>query len=313
MESKTEVSVVQVLQTDENKDENSSQVSKTLSADPPMSKNQLKKKRRLELMMQHKSEKRKRERELRKQKGKNNVAVMENSAGEIVEIKRKTLKKNLMENSNNKQKIVIDCSFEHLMNISDISHLGKQLTYCYASNRRMTSPLQFYITSCTGATKDLLEKSGLSNWDVHLHAESYLELFDKEPKENICYLTSDSPNELNDFDEKKIYIIGGLVDHNHHKSMCYDLALKNGLAHYHLPINKYLSMKTRPVLTVNQVFQIICKYLECREWKKAFMSTLPKRKGAETLSSEDEKEIEKDDKIKKTKLNEEIVDKLPNQ
>lgn len=271
-----------------------------ITSKPVLSRNQQKKLVRLEKSLQYKMERRKREREMRKLKGKNNYAVVENANGEKVGVKRKELKKNLMANSSNKLRLVVDCSFEDLMNFSDINHLCKQLTYCYAANRRIVAPLQFYMTSCNNKVKETLEKSGLSNWDAHLHEKSYLEVFSEETKENICYLTSDSPNELEDFDDKKIYIIGGLVDHNHHKSLCYNLALKNNISHCRLPINKFMNMKTRPVLTVNQVFQIVCKYTECKDWKQAFMSTLPKRKGAEALSESDDNESSNKNKKLKT-------------
>ena len=100
---------------------------------------------------------------------------------------------------------------------------------------------------------------------------------------------------MENFDEDKIYIIGGLVDHNHHKSLCYDNALKNNLQHYQLPISKYMNMKTRQVLTVNQVFEVICNFIECKDWKKAFIDTLPKRKGAKIKSNEEDE----DDELKK--------------
>ena len=173
-------------------------------------------------------------------------------------------------------------------------------------SKSYTLKFRFKIRKIKGKTRELLEKSGLSNWDVHLNEKSYQEIFDGlVTKENIIYLTSDSPNELADFEEDKVYIIGGLVDHNHHKSLCYDIAVKNGFSHARLPISKSLSMKTRMVLTVNQVFQIVCKYVECKDWKKAFVSTLPKRKGAETLS-DDENDQNKSQKLEKKKLDEEV-------
>ena len=60
-------------------------------------------------------------------------------------------------------------------------------------------------------------------------------------------------------------------------------------------------MKTRPVLTVNQVYDIICKYTECGDWLKAFVSTLPKRKGA--LQLDDNNDNEDEDKDKDNKVN----------
>ena len=56
-----------------------------------------------------------------------------------------------------------------------------------------------------------------------------------------------------------------------------------------------MEMKTRPVLTINQVFDIICKYQECKNWLVAFTSTLPKRKGAQQIQQDQE---EKDEESK---------------
>ncbi len=40
-----------------------------------------------------------------------------------------------------------------------------------------------------GKTKELLEKSGLSNWDIHLKEKYFLDEFFSEQRENLCYLT----------------------------------------------------------------------------------------------------------------------------
>ena len=61
-----------------------------------------------------------------------------------------------------------------------------------------------------------------------------------------------------------------------------------------------MEMKTRPVLTINQVYDIICKYTECKDWLKAFQSTLPKRKGAQPQQQESEESVLKEENILET-------------
>lgn len=258
---------------------------------PAMSRNAMKKQRKLERAIAMRADKRRMEREKRKLNRKNNKAVIMIDPNQKIEIQRKALKNNLMANSASKLRICIDCSFENMMNESDIRHLCKQLGYCYSANRRMMNNcLQLYFTSMSGLTREIMSKSGLENWDVHLHDKYYMDVFNSEPLENICYLTSDSQNELLEFDESKVYIIGGLVDHNHHKSICYNMALEKKIMHYRLPINKFMHMRTRPVLTVNHVYEIICRFVECKDWKQAFINTLPKRKGAEIKSKDEDEE-----------------------
>nr|XP_020671308.1 tRNA methyltransferase 10 homolog A isoform X2 [Pogona vitticeps] len=157
-------------------------------------------------------------------------------------------------------RLIIDCSFDRLME------------------------LKFYLTSHGGQLKDNMNQTdkGWVNWkDIHIKSEHYSELVKKE---DLVYLTSDSPDILNDLDESKAYIIGGLVDHNHHKGITYKRAQEEGIRHAQLPLGVFVKMNSRKVLAVNHVFEIILAYLEKRDWKEAFFTVLPQRKGAKPLN-----------------------------
>lgn len=72
------------------------------------------------------------------------------------------------------------------------------------------------------------------------------------PKDKLVYLTSESDDLLEELNEDDVYIIGGIVDHNRLKGLTFKQATEEGLRTARLPIDKYLEMKTRKVLTVNQ-------------------------------------------------------------
>ncbi|XP_044536199.1 tRNA methyltransferase 10 homolog A isoform X2 [Gracilinanus agilis] len=115
-------------------------------------------------------------------------------------------------------RLIVDCSFDNLMVSKDIKKLHKQIQRCYAENRRASHPVQYYLTSHGGQLKKIMDENdkGWVNWkDIHIKPEHYSELMKKE---DLVYLTSDSPNILKELDESKAYVIGGLVDHNHHKN-----------------------------------------------------------------------------------------------
>ncbi|KAF7476672.1 tRNA methyltransferase 10 homolog A isoform X2 [Marmota monax] len=177
-------------------------------------------------------------------------------------------------------RLIIDCSFDDLMVLKDIKKLHKQIQRCYAENRRALHPVQFYLTSHGGQLKKNMDENdkGWVNWkDIHIKPEHYSELMKKE---DLIYLTSDSPNILKELDESKAYVIGGLVDHNHHKGITYKQASDFGIHHAQLPLGSFVKMNSRKVLAVNHVFEIILGYLETRNWQEAFFTILPQRKGA---------------------------------
>ncbi|XP_053311611.1 tRNA methyltransferase 10 homolog A [Spea bombifrons] len=206
-------------------------------------------------------------------------------------------------------RLVIDCSFDHLMALRDIKKLNKQIRRCYAENRRATHPSQLYLTSHGGQLKSNMDEydKGWLNWkDIHIKPEHFKDLMKAE---DLVYLTSDSPNVLSELDETKAYIIGGLVDHNHHKGITYKQALDLGISHAQLPLSSFVKMNSRKVLAVNHVFEIMLAFLEKRNWKEAFFCVLPQRKGAVPLNEngntpadpspdqEDEEELHSDSSL----------------
>ncbi|KAK8773331.1 hypothetical protein V5799_012137 [Amblyomma americanum] len=126
----------------------------------------------------------------------------------------------------------------------------KQIQRCYSLNRRSPAPVQLYLTGMAGSFKNISSyMHGFDKWDVHTSDADHLSCFGKE---NVVYLSSESENELQELEEGKAYIIGGLVDHNHSKGLCHRLAEEQGVKHARLPIGNCLVMKTRQVLTIDQ-------------------------------------------------------------
>lgn len=246
-----------------------------------MSKRQLKKLKKKEFWLATKVERRHKEKEKARLKRKAKI-----EAGIDLGPSRKLLKSITMSSSNCKQRLVIDMSYDENMNERDQCKAVKQIHRCYSCNRRVENPLQFYVTSFNGPSLKIMHKNnGFQNWDVNLEEKSYLDLF---PNEDIVYLSSESENVISSLDVSKVYIIGGLVDHNNHKGLCHRLAVENNIAHARLPIDEYLEMKTRKVLTIDHVFRIILAVAsEGKSWKDAFLTIIPARKGAIEIKTND--------------------------
>lgn len=197
-----------------------------------------------------------------------------------------------MASSKCKQRVAFDLSYfnENLMRYIDMRMCIKQIHRCYSENRKLKDPLQFHVTSVTGKGKEILALNiGYENWDVNLHDKSFLEVF---PKEEIVYLTSESENVIDTLDDSKVYIIGGLLDHNSLKGLSYKRAVACNIAHGRLPIDKYMDMKKLKVLPINQVYSVLSLLASGKSWSEAFVLTIPQRKEA-VLKTRDSTKTEK--------------------
>ena len=212
--------------------------------------------------------------------------------------------------------VVLDCGFEDLMNDKELKSLGAQLTRCYSDNHKAPFQAHLAISSFGGHLKERfdgllaghprsLKNDRLVDGDFVQAADQAIEWMKGErggkvvaaiaeedglsPKQDqageVVYLTSDSPDTLTRLRPYSTYVIGGLVDRNRHKGVCYKRALDRGMRTAKLPIGDYMQMTSRFVLATNHVAEIMLRWLELGDWGKAFLQVVPKRKGG-VLKSE---------------------------
>ncbi|KAG5928716.1 hypothetical protein E4U42_000080 [Claviceps africana] len=100
---------------------------------------------------------------------------------------------------------------------------------------------------------------------------------------DVVYLTSESPYTLQRLEPYTSYIIGGLVDKNREKGLCYRRAVQRGIRTARLPIGEYMVMQSRQILATNHVVEIMVRWLDCEDWGAAFSQVIPKRKGGRLI------------------------------
>lgn len=211
---------------------------------------------------------RKEQREMLKEKG-----LMPPSSAYIL---RQTLKtRNALLSSGNLRpvRIALDLDFDGMMNFYDTLKCVKQCMHIYAMSRRTMYPIDLHFTGLKsdGAIRNgLLKNSGYTNWGITEHLDKrHTSIF---AKSELIYLSSESETVLDELSPDNVYVIGGLVDHNHHKSYCHNRATEDGIRTARLPLNEHIIIKTRTVLTsfhgLLQFFQILIHYIQTQPlWK----------------------------------------------
>lgn len=220
---------------------------------------------------------------IREEGGDPRVELPRGKDNPLYKLKRRKLTEEDLAN----QKIVLDVSFDAEMNEKEVRSLVSQITQLYGKNRIVEHPLRIYLTDFGGKLKTNLEAlNGFPNWKgITSDARSYMDMF---PKERLVYLSAESEESLTELNEDDVYIIGGLVDHNRLKGICYEKAVSQGIRTARLPIGEFMKLKDRKVLTVNQVYEILLSFTVEKDWAKAFDSIIPKRKGGVLLDKTDE-------------------------
>jgi tRNA (guanine9-N1)-methyltransferase len=280
-------------------------------AAPPISKNQLKKARRLERMLEVKKRRKEQAKDVKRAKAKAQGRDMESEqrllaertlAGESKKKRQDIWERIYQPLADKSFQVSLDCGFESSMTPKEINSLAMQIRYCYSSNKRNQHPCLLSATSLSGGTmKHLDNVQGSDEWKNRAFTctSQSLEEYYKADLSNVVYLTSDSDNTLQELDDTKIYVIGGIVDRNRLQKAALHRAQSLGVATAKLPLDNHLKkMKATPVLTCNHVFDLLLKYREYDgDWKMALNDVLPQRKGAELLGGDDAEEGEEIERV----------------
>ncbi|KAJ1833728.1 tRNA (guanine(9)-N(1))-methyltransferase [Coemansia sp. RSA 2711] len=196
---------------------------------------------------------------------------------------------------------VIDMDFDDKMADKEIKSVCSQIVRCYSANRQGPQYSDLHVTKLHTRCRQRFDTAITDHpsWmptRISLHDTEYMDLF---AKEKLVYFTADSPNIVEKLDPEKVYIIGGIVDKNRYPRLTLDKAEQQGIAHAQLPIGQYIQMSSRKVITVNQMFEILVKFIESGNWKSAFMEVIPQRKfkddKPEVSDSESAQEDSKDE------------------
>ncbi|KXT02933.1 hypothetical protein AC578_10602 [Pseudocercospora eumusae] len=219
---------------------------------------------------------------------------------------------------------LIDCDFDDLMRDGERISLASQVTRCYSDNKH--APYRAHLTICSFTGKlrerfDTVLTQNYKGWkgvrtfdtnfsDVAEKAKEWMAAedqgnkmagvfekyanIDDEAKQKlkdqgeVVYLSSEADEDLMELKPYSTYIIGGLVDKNREKGICYKRARKAGIRTAKLPIGEFMEMQSRKVLATNHVNEIMIKWLECGDWGEAFVKVIPKRKGGKLKGEKDE-------------------------
>ncbi|KAI6236880.1 SAM-dependent MTase TRM10-type domain-containing protein [Aphelenchoides besseyi] len=179
--------------------------------------------------------------------------------------------------------VFIDMSFDSMMSKKERSHLVQQLCRVYGLQKKYEGLKTTICAPSTQILEECREKIvGFDNFNWTIVPSAVDELFVDE--RSIVLLSPDAENPpLETVDEDKCYVIGGLVDETGAGPQTKARNETLNCRTYRLPIQEYARKGTKGtfslMLTLNQVVEILCQFVDTKSWPKALSAVVPKRTG----------------------------------
>jgi len=190
--------------------------------------------------------------------------------------------KTLREAQHKNIKVCVDLQYEQHMNQKELNQLSNQLKRVYSANKSSVSPFHLYFTHLDGQILNVCREkvSGFDDFIVDFDERSVLDVFDPS---HLVYLSPDASQYLTELEEDSTYVIGGLVDDTVQSQISSSFCDKAGLRSCKLPIDLYMDKGAtgsfKQILTVNQIFEILLKFYETKDWRVALAAGVPNKTG----------------------------------
>ncbi|GIL52804.1 hypothetical protein Vafri_8572 [Volvox africanus] len=168
-------------------------------------------------------------------------------------------------------RLVIDCGLPHA-------------TRSPAEFRSLAKQIQTAVTSWRGQLASYAkERMGAAAWPLVKQSKSTLELYN--PGE-IVVLSPDAAAPLMALDERRVYVVGGIVDCSVVRGVTAGFAANHSLESYRLPTLEYAEqlglgrgVSRRPVLNICDVVLALLRFRSNGgDWVDALNAAIPKRK-----------------------------------
>ncbi|GIX65360.1 tRNA m(1)G methyltransferase, putative [Babesia caballi] len=182
----------------------------------------------------------------------------------------------IQEAYDNGMPICVNCSFHAAMSEKESKSLARQLADMYSKIKKRQAKVKLMLTGFDTSSMlyTHLQLQNVDAWKVSGAGDNYWHLFDKN---DIVVLSPDAGEYLEEVEQGKVYILGGLVDVNVKKNTTLDQAAQHGITARALPIKKYFPHCKNRVLNLTAVFEILVMRANNSTWEEAFQSCIPTR------------------------------------
>ena len=167
--------------------------------------------------------------------------------------------RSLLVNPESSRKIIIDCSFGHIMTDFEKTSLAVQIQQCYSHLRQHPDHTVMHVVSVDEGLSERIRKQGGSEWVMQSTSE-LLESVIADAKERVIIMSPDADEELSGDDvmqPNNIFVIGGIVDRLVSRNETAHKAIKLGLKSRRLPTDgdKFVNK----VFNIDSVFDFLVR------------------------------------------------------